>query len=145
MSSGIDTEGQATDNGQTGRRQRASKGAGIDLALPRRIAAADDCQRRPIEQLRAAFDIEQNRWIRAVEQGLRIRGVSEGDATRYALSRREPLLVELEAFMDFIAGDDDAHVVSLAEGLEAAVYADAVLEAASSGETVRPVAETAAG
>jgi predicted dehydrogenase len=74
-----------------------------------------------------------------------LRGVSEGDSTRYALSRREPLLVELEAFMDFVAGDDDAQVVSLAEGLEAAVYADAVLEAASSGETVRPVAEATAG
>jgi predicted dehydrogenase len=74
-----------------------------------------------------------------------LRGVTEGDATRYALARREPLLVELEAFLQFIAGDDDAHVVSLAEGLEAAVYADAVLEAASSGETVRPVAEATAG
>ena len=74
-----------------------------------------------------------------------LRGVSEGDATRYALARREPLLVELEAFLAFIAGDDDAHVVSLAEGLEAAVYADAVLDAASSGETVRPVAETTGG
>ena len=35
-----------------------------------------------------------------------LRGVSEGDATRFALSRREPLLVELEAFCDLLAGDD---------------------------------------
>ena len=32
-----------------------------------------------------------------------LRGVSEGDMTRYALSRREPLLVELEAFVDLVA------------------------------------------
>ncbi len=48
-----------------------------------------------------------------------LRGVTEGDATRYALARREPLLIELEAFRDLVAGDDDAHVVSLGEGLEA--------------------------
>lgn len=67
-----------------------------------------------------------------------LRGVSEGDATRYALARREPLLVELEAFLDLLADDPAARVVSLAEGLEAAVYADAVLESAATGETVRP-------
>ncbi len=36
-----------------------------------------------------------------------LRGVSEGDMTRYALARREPLLAELEAFCDLLAGDDD--------------------------------------
>ena len=34
-----------------------------------------------------------------------LRGVSEGDMTRYALPRREPLLVELEAFVDRLEGD----------------------------------------
>ncbi len=65
------------------------------------------------------------------------RGVSEGDMTRYALSRREPLLVELEAFCDWVAGDDDAAVVTLEEGLQTVLAAEAVLAAASSGETVR--------
>lgn len=74
-----------------------------------------------------------------------LRGVSEGDSTRYALARREPLLVELESFLDLLAGARDARVVSLAEGLEAAVYADAVLDSAASGETVRPLLEAAAG
>jgi predicted dehydrogenase len=69
-----------------------------------------------------------------------LRGVSEGDSTRYALARREPLLVELEAFLAFVRGEADARVVSLAEGLEAAVYADAVLESAASGAAVRPAA-----
>ena len=65
------------------------------------------------------------------------RGVSEGDMTRYALARREPLLVELEAFCDWVAGDDDAAVVTLAEGYETVVCAEAVLRSAASGETVR--------
>ncbi len=65
------------------------------------------------------------------------RGVSEGDVTRYALSRREPLLVELEAFCDWVAGDDSAPVVTLEEGLGTVLAAEAVLEAAASGETVR--------
>lgn len=64
-----------------------------------------------------------------------VRGVSEGDMTRYALSRREPLLVELEAFCDWVAGDDDARVVTLAEGYDTVVCAEAVLRSASSGET----------
>lgn len=65
------------------------------------------------------------------------RGVSEGDMTRYALSRREPLLVELEAFCDWVGGDDGAPVVTLAEGLATVVAAEAVLASAASGETVR--------
>lgn len=65
------------------------------------------------------------------------RGVSEGDMTRYALARREPLLVELETFCDYVAGDDDAPVVTLAEGLDTVLAAEAVLAAAATGETVR--------
>ncbi len=65
------------------------------------------------------------------------RGVSEGDMTRYALSRREPLLVELETFCDWVAGDDSAPIVTLEEGLATVLAAEAVLEAAGSGETVR--------
>lgn len=66
------------------------------------------------------------------------RGVAEGDMTRYALERREPLAVELEAFCALIAGEDGAHagVVSLEEGLETVAVAEAVLESAASGETV---------
>jgi len=59
-----------------------------------------------------------------------LRGVSEGDATRYALARREPLLVELEAFFDLVAGDADAPVVTLAEGLETVLVAEAALASA---------------
>jgi len=64
------------------------------------------------------------------------RGVAEGDMTRYALERREPLAVELEAFCALIGGDEDATVVSLEEGLETVTVAEAVLESAKTGETV---------
>jgi UDP-N-acetylglucosamine 3-dehydrogenase len=70
------------------------------------------------------------------------RGVSEGDMTRYALARREPLLVELETFCDFVAGDTDAAVVTLSEGLETVVVAEAALASSQSGGTV-PLAKAA--
>lgn len=66
-----------------------------------------------------------------------LRGVTEGDATRYALARSEPLRTELEAFRDLVAGDPDAPVVTLAQGLAAVRTAEAVLESATSGTTVR--------
>jgi predicted dehydrogenase len=65
-----------------------------------------------------------------------LRGVSEGNATRYALARREPLLVELEAFCDLLAGDADAPVVTLAAGLETVLVAEAALASARRGATV---------
>jgi predicted dehydrogenase len=65
-----------------------------------------------------------------------LRGVSEGDATRFALARREPLLVELEAFCDLLDGHVDAPVVTLEEGLETVRCAEAVLESARSGQSV---------
>jgi UDP-N-acetylglucosamine 3-dehydrogenase len=64
------------------------------------------------------------------------RGVSEGDMTRYALARREPLLAELEAFCDLLGGMPDAPVVTLAEGLETVQCAEAVLASAAAGQTV---------
>jgi UDP-N-acetylglucosamine 3-dehydrogenase len=64
------------------------------------------------------------------------RGVAEGDMTRYALERREPLAVELEAFVAAVGGDAEAKVVSLTEGLETVAVAEAVLQSAASGETV---------
>jgi predicted dehydrogenase len=70
-------------------------------------------------------------------QNQQLRGVSEGDSIRYALARREPLLVEHEAFCAYVAGDDDAPVVPLEAGLETVMTAEAVLQSAATGETVR--------
>lgn len=66
-----------------------------------------------------------------------LRGVAEGNSTRYALKRREPLLVELEAFCDFVAGDDASPAVTLAEGLRTVRCAEQVLESARTSQTVR--------
>jgi predicted dehydrogenase len=65
-----------------------------------------------------------------------MRGVAEGDMTRYALHRREPLVVELEAFAALVRGKPDAPVVTLEEGLETVAVAEAVLASAQAGETV---------
>ncbi len=65
-----------------------------------------------------------------------LRGVSEGDMTRYALERREPLQVEHDGFYDLVVGLPDPQVVTLQEGLEAVLCAEAVLRSAASGETV---------
>jgi UDP-N-acetylglucosamine 3-dehydrogenase len=64
------------------------------------------------------------------------RGVSEGNVTRYALERREPLLVEHESFLRLLDGDPGAELVSLQEGIEIVRAAEAVLESARSGQTV---------
>jgi predicted dehydrogenase len=65
-----------------------------------------------------------------------LRGVSEGDMTRYALARREPLLVELETFCALLRGDEGAGIVTIEEGIETVAYAEAVLASAATGETV---------
>ncbi len=81
----------------------------------------------------------RSEWGAAQQQ----RGVSEGDTTKYALSRREPLLVELERFCAYVSGDDDADVVTLEEGLETVRAAEAVLWSAEHGRTAS-VAEVSA-
>lgn len=65
------------------------------------------------------------------------RGVSEGDVTRYALRREEPLRIEHETFLDLLDGQTDAEVVTLEKGVEIVAGAEAVLRSAESGETVR--------
>jgi predicted dehydrogenase len=64
------------------------------------------------------------------------RGVSEGNVTRYALERREPLLVELEAFLDLLEGSHDPGVVTLEQGVEIVKVAESVLASADTGATI---------
>jgi UDP-N-acetylglucosamine 3-dehydrogenase len=64
------------------------------------------------------------------------RGVSEGNVTRYALRRDEPLRVELETFIDFVQGDADADVVRLERGVEIVQIAETVIESARTGRTL---------
>ncbi|WP_122260758.1 Gfo/Idh/MocA family protein [Ornithinimicrobium cerasi] len=63
------------------------------------------------------------------------RGVSEGDSTRFALARREPLLVEQEGFRDALWGRP-SETVSMTEGVNTLRVVEAVLESAATGRTV---------
>jgi UDP-N-acetylglucosamine 3-dehydrogenase len=66
------------------------------------------------------------------------RGVTEGDVTRYALRREEPLRIEHETFLNLLDGrtGDEAEVVTLEKGVEIVEGAEAVLRSAADGETV---------
>lgn len=59
-----------------------------------------------------------------VRQG---RGVSEGDVTRLAIPKREPLLSELEAFCAQVRGEPQSGVASLHEGRRAVELAEQCL------------------
>ena len=63
------------------------------------------------------------------------RGVSEGDVTRYAFAKREPLRVEHEAFRDAVLGRQ-TDVVTMAQGQRTLAVVEAALESARSGESV---------
>ncbi len=63
------------------------------------------------------------------------RGVSEGDMIRYAIPKREPLLVEHERFRDAVAGLS-TDIVPLSHGLRTTEISEAVLESAERGVTV---------
>jgi predicted dehydrogenase len=64
------------------------------------------------------------------------RGVSEGNVTRYALRREEPLRIEHEAFLDRLHGREDAEQVTLEQAVEIVAVAEAVIESARMGQTV---------
>jgi predicted dehydrogenase len=57
------------------------------------------------------------------------RGVSEGNVTRYAFAKREPLRVELEAFRDAVLGQP-SDVVTMAQGQRTLTVVEAALDSA---------------
>ncbi|MGO1316084.1 MAG: Gfo/Idh/MocA family protein, partial [Cellulomonadaceae bacterium] len=63
------------------------------------------------------------------------RGVSEGDVTRFAIAKREPLRSENEAFRDAVLGLGN-RTVTMAEGLATLTVAEAMLRSAAQQETV---------
>jgi UDP-N-acetylglucosamine 3-dehydrogenase len=63
------------------------------------------------------------------------RGVSEGDMTRFALDRKEPLLAEHEAFRDSVLAGEAAGIVTLAEGTRVVEIAEQMV---SDGRSYRP-------
>ena len=65
----------------------------------------------------------------------RFRGVSEGNMTRFAIPKPEPLRSELEAFRDAVLGLP-AEIVTMRQGLATVVVAEACIESARTGHTV---------
>lgn len=63
------------------------------------------------------------------------RGVAEGDMVRYAIPKREPLLVEHERFRDAVEGKE-SDIVTLRQGLRTVAVAAGLLESASDGRVV---------
>lgn len=63
------------------------------------------------------------------------RGVSEGDVTRYAFPKREPLRVEHEAFRDAVLGNP-SDVVTMEQGLRTLTVIEAALDSARRGTSV---------
>lgn len=62
------------------------------------------------------------------------RGVSEGDMTRFALDRKEPLLAEHEAFRDSVLAGEARGIVTLAEGTRVVEIAEQMV---ADGRTYR--------
>lgn len=66
------------------------------------------------------------------------RGVSEGNVTRYAFQRPEPLQLEHDAFLGWLTGQAGTEIVGLKEGVEIVAAAEAFIESAQLGQTVAP-------
>lgn len=63
------------------------------------------------------------------------RGVSEGDVTRFAYQKREPLRVEHEAFRDAVLGERN-DVVTMEEGLRTLAVVEGIIESAQTGKAI---------
>lgn len=63
------------------------------------------------------------------------RGVSEGNVTRYAFAKREPLRVEHEAFRDAVLGEP-SDVVTMEQGLRTLAVIEAALVSGREGHSV---------
>lgn len=63
------------------------------------------------------------------------RGVTEGNSTRFAIPKPEPLRVQHEHFRDAVLGVSDK-VVTMREGLRTVAVADACLRSSQEGRTV---------
>jgi predicted dehydrogenase len=75
------------------------------------------------------------------DQVATFRGVTEGNSTRFAIPKPEPLRVQHENFRDAVLGVP-SDIVTMREGLETVRVADAVIEAARQGRTIEIPART---
>lgn len=63
------------------------------------------------------------------------RGVTEGDVTRFAIEKREPLQAEHENFRDAVLGKP-TEIVTLEQGLTTVVIAEAIVKSAEESQTI---------
>ena len=70
---------------------------------------------------------ENGNTTTAWDQVSAFRGVSEGDVTRFALQRREPLVVEHETFRDAVLSGDQTKIVTLEEGARVVAIAEEMI------------------
>lgn len=88
------------------------------------------------DTLTADLTFFANGAVRSEWEAVRnFRGVAEGDMTRFAISRREPLMVEHEHFRDAVLGLGE-DIVTLREGLRTVEISTAILTAAEQGVTI---------
>jgi len=69
------------------------------------------------------------------DQVMTFRGVSEGNMTRFAIAKREPLRVQHENFRDAVLGHE-SHIVTMREGMETVRVAEACLRSARESRTI---------
>ena len=65
------------------------------------------------------------------------RGVSEGDMTRFAIPKPEPLRTEHENFRDAVLGKEGATIVTLDEGARVVEVCEAMIESSRTNEFVQ--------
>lgn len=88
------------------------------------------------DTLTADLTFYANGTVRTTWESLAgFRGVSEGDVTRFAIAKPEPLRTEHEAFRDAVLGKD-ADIVTMEQGMATVRVAEAALEAAQTGRTI---------
>lgn len=75
--------------------------------------------------------LTKNNW----EELARFRGVSEGDIIRFAIEKKEPLLIEHENFRDAVLGKP-SETVTLDDGAKIVMVAEKMLESAQQGMSV---------
>ena len=98
-----------------------------------------------LRQLGADLTFYANGVVDTEWEALRaFRGVSEGDMVRYAIRKREPLLVEHELFRDAVLGLE-ADIVDLRQGLATVEVSEQMLLSAETGSTVELADAATAG
>lgn len=79
------------------------------------------------DTLTADLSYYENGRIQVAWDPASFRGVSEGDVTKFALDRREPLQLEHEAFRDSVIAGTPTGIVTLAEGTRVVEIAEQML------------------